>query len=68
VTLNPSPRVESGQGTAYRDPSVAGRFAVPPPAPPPPVSRPASCPPGTKLSFGLCRKPDGTVVRVVERR
>ncbi|HLL31364.1 MAG TPA: hypothetical protein VK403_10245 [Allosphingosinicella sp.] len=44
------------------------RPAPPQATPPPPVSDPASCPPGTKLSFGLCRKPDGTVVRVVERR
>jgi hypothetical protein len=68
VTLNPSPRVERGQGTGYRDPGSANRLAVPPPAPPPPVSNPSSCPSGTTLSFGLCRKPDGTVVRVVERR
>jgi len=44
------------------------RPAPPAATPPPPVSDPASCPPGTKLSFGLCRRPDGTVVRVVERR
>jgi hypothetical protein len=53
-------------GLRVRPPS---RFAAPPPeTPPPPVSSPASCPAGTKLSFGLCRRPDGTVVPVVERR
>lgn len=45
-----------------------GRPAPPMFTPPPPVSDPASCPPGTKLSYALCRRPDGTVVRVVERR
>lgn len=46
----------------------AGRPAPPQATPPPPVADPASCPPGTKLSYALCRRPDGTVVRVVERR
>ena len=29
--------------------------------PPPPVSDPARCPPGTTLSAGLCRTPEGSV-------
>lgn len=45
-----------------------GRPPPPQATPPPPVSDPASCPPGTKLSYALCRRPDGTVVRVVEPR
>lgn len=49
-------------------PRSQGRPPPPPTTPPPPVSNPASCPPGTRLSYALCRRPDGTVVRVVERR
>ena len=29
--------------------------------PPPPVPRQADCPPGTRLSFGLCRTPEGYI-------
>ncbi len=30
-------------------------------SPPPPVLRQAGCPPGTRLSFGLCRTPEGYI-------
>lgn len=29
--------------------------------PPPPVARQEDCPAGTKLSFGLCRTPEGYI-------
>ncbi|QNM83542.1 hypothetical protein H8M03_04215 [Sphingomonas sabuli] len=31
------------------------------PSPPPPVAREEDCPPGTSLSFGLCRTPEGYI-------
>jgi hypothetical protein len=67
VALNPEPTVHPG-ASDYRDPGAGATLVVPPPAPPPPVSNPASCPAGTRLSFGLCRRPDGSVVVVHERR
>ena len=30
-------------------------------SPPPPVARQADCPAGTRLSFGLCRTPEGYI-------
>ena len=40
------------------DPAVP---SLPVESPPPPVMDPAQCEPGTKLSFGLCRTPEGFV-------
>jgi len=68
VMLNANPEVDRGGTSGYADPGAGATYVVPPPAPPPPVSHPKSCPAGTSLSFGLCRRPDGSVVVVHERR
>lgn len=67
VILNPDPEVIRQGRSDYADPGAGSTLVVPPPAPPPPVGDPKSCPPGTRLSFGLCRRPDGSVVVVRER-
>lgn len=67
VVLNADPEVIRGGGSPHVDPGAGATLVVPPPPPPPPVGDPKSCPPGTRLSAGLCRRPDGSVVVVRER-
>lgn len=62
VLLNPGPKVTPAGKTPYSDPGSAEMMVIPPPSPPRPIANAADCPAGSRLSFGLCRKPDGTAV------
>jgi hypothetical protein len=68
VMLNPGPTVTRGTAPTYADPGAGGTFVVPPASPPPPVSDPADCPPGSKLFHGLCRDAQGRTVRAKNAR
>lgn len=60
VLLNPGPSVIGAGKTSYSDPGSAEMMVIPRPSPPPPIRNTADCPTGSRLTFGICREPDGS--------